>query len=52
MDVENGTNIPGCWNGGIKTRVVLVCNSSAVWSTQDLSGILRVQKIGHCEVID
>ena len=52
MDVGNGTSIPECRNGGIKTRIALACNYSAVWSSQDLTRILHVEKIGHCEVID
>ena len=50
MDVENGTNVGECRNGGIKTRIVLVCNSSVVWSSQNLTRIIHVEKIGQCEV--
>ena len=48
MDVVNGS-IPGCQSGD-RTRVSLACNYSAVWTSQDLTKIIRVEKIGSCEV--
>ena len=50
MKVENGSRIPECQNSGINTTVVLTCNSSAVWSSQDLTNIFHAEKTGPCEV--
>ena len=47
MDVQNGskpvnlTNI-NCTQYGIRTRVILVCNSSAKWERSDISEFLHV----------
>ena len=44
MDVENGSRPDDgrCNKYGIRTRVVLVCNSSANWDNQDLSAFTYV----------
>ena len=52
MDVGNGTSIPECRNGGIKTRIALACNSSVVWSSEDLTKLIRIEKTSPCEVKD
>ena len=54
VDVKNGSKLVDekCQNdSGIRTRIVLTCNSSAEWTSQDLSDIIHVQAVGHCEVI-
>lgn len=54
MDVENGSKLENgeCQNdGGIRTRIVLTCNSSAEWTSQNLSDIISVRAGGPCEVI-
>lgn len=49
MEVGNGSKINGTCR--IRTKIVLTCNSSAVWSNQDLTRKLsRAEKAGPCEV--
>ena len=56
MDVENGSRPDdGRCNTryGIRTRVVLVCNSTVQWTNQDLAGLIEVaylEAIDPCEV--
>ena len=56
MDVMNGSQPDnGRCNSvhGIKTRVVLTCNSSVEWKTNDLTGLIRVayqEAIDPCQV--
>ena len=58
MDVENGSRPDdGRCNTryGIKTRVVLVCNSSVQWTKQDLTDLIEVaylEAIDPCEVCE
>ena len=51
MNAANGFRNPnfGC---KIMTTIVLVCNSSAVWSSQDLTKIFSAKQIGPCEVTE
>ena len=48
MEVTNGT-IPGC-GSKTKTRVVLTCNSSVEWLSEDLTNIVQVKEKSSCEV--
>jgi hypothetical protein len=51
MNATNGfRNRNRDWNCNITTAIVLVCNSSAVWSSRDLTKIFHVDKHGPCEV--
>ena len=47
LNVDNGDS-PGCKNR-INTRVVLVCNSTAHWTAQNLTSIAHVSQQG-CQV--
>ena len=56
MDVESGSRPDDgrCNKYGIRTRVILVCNSSAKWpGNQDLSALIevaRLEAVDPCEV--
>ncbi len=55
MDVENGSRPDdGRCNTkyGIKTRVILVCNSSVQWSTNDLTGLIEVAYLEDTDPCD
>lgn len=39
-------------NCNITTTIVLVCNSSAVWSSQNLTKIFSAKKFSLCEVTE
>ena len=51
MNAANGFRNPnfGC---NITTTIVLVCNSSAVWSSQDLTKIFSAKILSPCEVTE